>query len=155
MPDKKTVDANIEVVQPKKANTSKTQPNPGTGPEKSQRSWVWVHFKVHNDKHVQCQVATKKTRGDICLTLLKIDDMAVQNLCGTAQRGYRSSLQIPVSNSYGFNTSLHFTDEEYTQRTSDVQFTSTHSGCRRDGQKTFEILDACLRETGYNLCYDT
>ncbi|KAI7933502.1 hypothetical protein MJO29_016822, partial [Puccinia striiformis f. sp. tritici] len=51
MPDKKTVDADIEVVQPKKANTSKTQPNPGTGPEKSQRSWVWVHFKVHNDKH--------------------------------------------------------------------------------------------------------
>ncbi|KAI9615030.1 hypothetical protein KEM48_005769 [Puccinia striiformis f. sp. tritici PST-130] len=74
MPDKKTVDADIEVVQPQKANTSKTQPNPGTGPEKSQSSWVWVHFKVHKDKHVQCQVATKKTGGDTCLTLLKIDD---------------------------------------------------------------------------------
>ncbi|POW09897.1 hypothetical protein PSTT_06481 [Puccinia striiformis] len=94
MPDKKTVDANIEVVQPKKANTSKTQPNPGTGPEKSQRSWVWVHFKVHNDKHVQCQVATKKTRGDICLTLLKIDDIG-----STKSMWHRSTrLQIFFAN---------------------------------------------------------
>ncbi|KAI9618959.1 hypothetical protein H4Q26_012216 [Puccinia striiformis f. sp. tritici PST-130] len=72
MPGKKTVDVDIEVVQPKNANTSKTQPNSGTGPEKAQRSWVWVHFKVHNDKRVQCQVATKKTGGDTVESLFYV-----------------------------------------------------------------------------------
>ncbi|POW14357.1 hypothetical protein PSTT_03038 [Puccinia striiformis] len=66
----------IQVTQPKQAKTTQKQPEPNsnTGGGKVQRSWVWVYFKVANSEQVQCQVASKKSGGDHCLKLLKIDE---------------------------------------------------------------------------------
>ncbi|KAI7967282.1 hypothetical protein MJO29_000559 [Puccinia striiformis f. sp. tritici] len=74
MSDKNSQD--IEVIQPKnsKNTQNRPQPNPNTGGGKVQRSWVWVYFKVANSEQVQCQVASKKSGGENCNKLLKVDD---------------------------------------------------------------------------------
>ncbi|KNE93206.1 hypothetical protein PSTT_05838 [Puccinia striiformis] len=73
MSDKNSQDT--EVIQMKKAKNRQKQPEPNsnTGGGKVQSSWVWVYFKVANSERVQCQVASKKSHGDHCLKLLKID----------------------------------------------------------------------------------